>query len=64
MPKVIKITMGETPWVIASKLINAKYNGKNFLGTDCEFHMFDKADLRRIGEHLVNYARVEGKEDG
>lgn len=57
---VVKIKSSDTPWEIACKLINAK----NFLGEGVITQMFEMADIKRIGEHLVYYATVEGSKNG
>ena len=58
----LKITPYDTPWEIACMLINAEYEGKNILNLDVVNKFFDIEDLRRIGEHIVNYCNTEQKE--
>ena len=60
--KSIKITPYDTPWEIACMLINAKHRFTNVLGKDVVSTFFDKSDLRRIGEHLINYCNAEREE--
>lgn len=57
---VVKISGSDTPWEIACKLINAK----SFLGEGIIKPMFEMADIKRIGEHLVYYATVEERKNG
>lgn len=58
----LKITPYDTPWEIACLLINAEYEVKNILGLDVVDRFFELDDLRRIGEHIVNYCNTEQKE--
>lgn len=58
----LKITPYDTPWEIACMLINAEYEAKNILGLDVVDKFFELDDLRRIGEHIVNYCNTEQKE--
>ena len=60
--KSIKITPYDTPWEIACMLINATYQFTNVLGQDVVSPVFNKAELRRIGEHLIGYCNVEMEE--
>lgn len=60
--KSIKITPYDTPWEIACMLINATYQFTNVLGQETVSTFFDKAELRRIGEHLINYCNAEREE--
>ena len=55
----IEITPYDTPWEIACMFINAEYGYKNILNQDVIGKFFEKEDLRRIGEHLINYCNVE-----
>ena len=57
--KSIKITPYDTPWEIACMLINANHRFTNVLGQDVVSTFFDKAELRRIGEHLIGYCNAE-----
>lgn len=60
---MIKIDEHDTPWEIACMLINATYTIHNrFTGKDYEEQMFGLEDLRRIGEHLINYVNTEQEE--
>ena len=59
--KSIKITPYDTPWEIACMLINAKHKTKNFLGAEVISDFFNEQELRRIGEHLVNYCNTESE---
>ena len=56
----IEITPYDTPFEIACMLINAKRKFTNVLGQEATF--FEKEELRRIGEHLINYCNVEREE--
>ena len=58
----IKITPYDTPWEIACMIINAEYKGKNILNQEVVNNFFNIDDLRRIGEHIVNYCKTENKE--
>lgn len=60
--KSIKITPYDTPWKIACMLINAKHQFTNVLGQEVVSTFFDKAELQRIGEHLINYCNAEREE--
>lgn len=55
----IEITPCDTPWGIACMLINAEYKYANILGQDVIGKFFENDDLRRIGEHLINYCNTE-----
>ena len=55
----IEITPCDTPWEIACMLINAKRKFTNVLGQEVVSTFFDKEELRRIGEHLINYCNAE-----
>ena len=54
----IEITPYDTPFEIACMLINAKRKFTNVQ----EATFFEKEELRRIGEHLINYCNVEREE--
>lgn len=58
----LKITPYDTPWEIACLLINAKYKKTNFFQQTVTENFFELDDLRRIGEHIVNYCNTEQKE--
>ena len=58
----LKITPYDTPWEVACMLINAEYEKRNILNQDVVTKFFDVDDLRRIGEHIVNYCNTEQKE--
>jgi hypothetical protein len=60
--KSIKITPYDTPWEIACMLINAKHRFTNVLGQEVVSTFFSKAELRCIGEHLINYCNAEMEE--
>ena len=60
--KSIKITPYDTPWEISCMLINAKYLYTNVLGQENVSTFFNKDELRRIGEHLINYCNAEREE--
>ena len=57
-----EITPYDTPWEIACTLINAKHRFKTNLGEEVVSTFFDKAELRRIGEHLIGYCNAESEE--
>ena len=59
MKNKIKITPFDTPWEVACMLINAEYENKNVFGEKILCQYFNNEDLRRIGEHLINYTNVE-----
>ena len=58
----IEITPYDTPWEIACMLINAKHKFTNVFGQEVVSTFFDNAELRRIGEHLINYCNAERDE--
>ena len=58
----LKITPHDTPWEIACLLINAEYKIKNLFGEDATDKFFELDDLRRIGEHIINFCNTEQKE--
>ena len=58
----IEITPYDTPWEIACMLINAKHQFTNVLGQEIVSTFFNKDELRRIGEHLINYCNAERDE--
>ena len=60
--KSIKITPYDTPWEIACMIINAKRKFTNVLGQEVVSTFFEKEDLRRIGDHLINYCNAEKEE--
>ena len=51
--------MYDTPWEIAYMLINAEYKYTNILNQDVIGKFFEIEDLKRIGEHLINYCNTE-----
>mgnify|MGYP003413753065 FL=1 len=55
----IEITPYDTPWEIACMLINAEYKRTNILNQEVIGSFFEVDDLRRIGEHLINYCNTE-----
>lgn len=61
----IKTTPYDTPWEIACMLINAEYEREYFLTKEKYMSkFFDIEDLRRIGEHLINYCNTEKGGEG
>lgn len=58
----IEITPYDTPWEIACMLINAKHRFTSVLGQEVVSTFFEKDELRRIGEHLINYCNAEREE--
>lgn len=60
----IRFTQGDTPWEIACALINAEIETTNILtGNKMTTNCFTLADLKRIGEHIVNYCKTEDFEE-
>ena len=59
----IKITHYETPWEIACRIINAEHEVAAAFGGTCARPFFCVDDLRKIGEHLVNYSKTEKGEE-
>ena len=57
----IEITPYDTPWETACMLINAEYKYTNILNQDVIGKFFEIEDLRRIGEHLINYCNTENR---
>jgi hypothetical protein len=55
----IEITPYETPWEIVCMLINAECKRTNIFGQEVIESFFEIDDLRRIGEHLINYCNTE-----
>ena len=56
----IEITPYDTPWEIACMLINARYERERFFTKEKYIgDFFDIDDLRRIGEHLINYCNTD-----
>ena len=60
--KSITITPYDTPWEVACMIINAEYKHENIFNQEVISQFFNKADLRRIGEHLINYCNAEREE--
>ena len=58
----LKITPYDTPWEVACLIINAEYERKNIFNQTVTEKFFELEDLRRIGEHIVNYCNTEQKE--
>lgn len=61
--KTIKITPYETPWEVACKIINAKYEGTNIFNQKIIAPFFDLAELQKIGEHIANYCKAEERRE-
>ena len=59
--KSITITPYDTPWEVACMIINAEYKHENIFNQEVISPFFNKADLRRIGEHLMNYCKAESE---
>lgn len=60
---MIKIDPADSPWEIACQLINSTTTVKSLLSPALiTVKVFDVEDLRKIGEHLLNYCNVEGGE--
>ena len=60
--KSITITPYNTPWEVACIIINAEYKHENIFNQEVISPFFNKDDLRRIGEHLMNYCKAESEE--
>ena len=59
--KYIKINPTDTPWEIACQSINSTIEAKSLLSpTPIVVKAFDNEELRKIGEHLLNFCNVEG----
>lgn len=59
--ETIKISIYDTPFEIACKLLQARRSYTNVLNQKAEIECFDLVELRCIGEHLVNYCNTEEK---
>ena len=59
MEEKIIIELSDTPWEVACKIINATYRATNCLNQEVDYKFFDLPDLKRIGEHIVNYCYSE-----
>lgn len=59
MEEKIIIELSDTPWEVACKIINATYRATNCLNQEVDCKFFDLPDLKRIGEHIVNYCYSE-----
>ena len=59
----LKITPYDTPWEVACMLINAEYEVIDIFNQNIVKKLFEIEDLRRIGEHIVNYCNAEQKRD-
>lgn len=57
----IEITPYDTPWQVACALINAKYEHRDFFDRPIMGEFFLIEDLKRIGEHLINYSKAESE---
>ena len=55
----LKITPYDTPWEVACLIINAEYERKDIFKQTVTESFFELDDLRRIGEHIVNYCNTE-----
>lgn len=55
----IEITPYDTPWEIACMIINAEYDATNIFNNKAVYRYFEIEDLRRIGEHIINYCNTE-----
>ena len=55
----IKISHYDSPWEVACSIINAQYKCENIFGQIIEKPFFEPDELRRIGEHIVNYCKTE-----
>lgn len=64
MVEKIEITPCDTPWEIACMLINAQRDVTTVFSGKYKAPFFELAELRRIGEHLINYCNAEQKKEG
>ena len=64
MNNEIIISPYETPWEIASKIINAKCEVALLGSQKYLTSAFTFDDLRKIGEHIVNYCNAEQRKVG
>lgn len=55
----IEITPYDSPWEIACRIINAEYEHIDIFKQRAKKSFFDLDDLRKIGEHIVNYCNTE-----
>ena len=55
----IEITPYDTPWEIACMIINAEYKRTDIFNQKVIDSFFEIEDIRRIGEHLINYCNTE-----
>ena len=55
----IEITPYDTPWEIACMIINAEYQRTDIFNQKVIDSFFEIEDIRRIGEHLINYCNME-----
>jgi hypothetical protein len=53
----IEIIPYDTPWEVACMLINARHTKNGYTEP-----FFAVDDLRRVGEHLINFCNTEGGE--
>ena len=63
MIKIRKLGDMSTPYDVADALINATVQRKNITGNMYEDDAFTVDELRRIGEHLIAFAQIEGDQD-
>lgn len=57
----IKINPMSEPWEIACRLINSTTKVKSLFSTEpITVKVFEVEELRKSGEHLINYCNVEG----
>ena len=61
----ITLNIGDTPWYVACKLIEAKCKIINkvthpiYYNQDVVCNFFDLSELEEIGKHLINYVRTK-----
>lgn len=55
----IEITPYDTPWEVACMIINAECKRKTIFNQEVIDSFFEIEDMRRIGEHLINYCNTE-----
>ena len=57
----IEITPYESPWEVACKIITAQFEDTDLFKNVYVRPFFCLDDLRKIGEHIVNYCNTEQK---
>lgn len=55
----IVISLFDEPWEVACKIINAEYTTTNIFDNEIKEPFFDIDELKKIGEHIVNWCNTE-----